>query len=356
MTTAGPLIDLYGCGWTTVSLGADEMASIQARMAASHPGRPIIASCQRLEAFGDTACDCPAPGKWAGVAALERIAQVAAGLHSAVLGEEQIMGQVRAGFADASPAVRRLADVAIAAARELRRATPFESHAGHLLDRGLRLAGLPAAGTLLVLGTGAMGRLVAARGLELGFDRVLIAGRQRPADDEEQAWEFVPLAGIAQLSSVTVIAGCLGSGAGELAPGDLPTATLALDLGTPRNFAVGERILTMADLLREEHSRAHSMHRRAELQAKLSQIVARHLERANESGASLVGSLRLEVERVRQRELGRMQRLHPELPPQLLETLTRSLVDQIFHRPSARLRQRGDAEFGRDVVALFAED
>ena len=349
-------IELFGCGWTTVSMSAVEIAAVQERALAVHPRRSVVVSCQRLEIFGDEPCDCAAPEKWTGRAALERIAEVATGLHSAVLGEDQIMGQVRAGFADALPSVRRLADIAIAAARELRRVTPFESHAGHLLDRGLRVARVPASGTLLVLGTGAMGRLVAARGLELGFGRVIVAGRTEPTGERADSWEFVPLDRIAGLAPVAVVAGCLGSGAGELSAGQLPASELALDFGTPRNFATNERVLTIADLLRDEQSRPHALRRRAELKHQLGQILQRRLQSVGDTGASVVGSLRLEVERVRSREVARMQRLHPQLAPELLETLTRSLVDQIFHRPSARLRELDDAVLGRELVALFTDD
>ena len=76
---------------------------------------------------------------------------------------------------------------------------------------------------------------------------------------------------------------------------------------------------------------------------------------ARSTGESAVGALRLEVEKVRQRELLRMQRLHPEVSLETLDVLTRSLVEQIFHRPSTRLRQAEHAELGADVVALFAE-
>ncbi len=356
MTRQTSTLSLHGCGWATVSLSAAEMREVQDGVRGRHAGRALVISCQRLEAFGDSTCDCGAPEQWTGPAAVERIAQVAAGLHSAVLGEDQIMGQVRAAFAEAPASVRRLADIAIASARELRRQTHFDSHAGHLLDRGLRLAGLAAEGRLLVLGTGAMGRLVASRGVDLGFAEVLIAGRTEPEDAAANGWRFVPLAEIADVGHVSLIAGCLGSAAGEFGVGQLPPAGLLLDLGTPRNFVTNESVLTIADMMKDEENRTHSIRRRGELQAQLSEIVERRLARAEDDSKSLVGKLRAEVEQVRQREMTRAARLHPELSPELLETLTRSLVDQIFHRPSTRLRAMDDEELGRELVALFAED
>src|SRR5512139_1255018 len=151
MRTGTHEVQLHGCGWVTVSLGAEDMAVTRERVERVHAGRSLIASCQRLEAFGASPCDCDAPEKWHGREALGRIAAVAAGLDSAVLGEEQILGQVRTAFAGAPASMQKPAEVAIAAARELRRRTRFDIHAGHLLDRGLNLSGTEPSGSLLVL-------------------------------------------------------------------------------------------------------------------------------------------------------------------------------------------------------------
>ena len=355
MTDSSILASLHGCGWTTVSLAAGEMARVDESVRASHGGRALIASCQRLEAFGSAPCDCRAPETWKGEAALLRLAEVAAGLHSVVLGEEQIIGQVRTAFSDVSGPLREMADLAIAAARQLRRETSFDSHAGHLLDRALRVAGVGSTGTLLVLGAGAMGRLVAQRGSELGFSRVVVASRTEPTGANGWRPEFVPLAEASLLAGVDVIAGCLGSGAGEIAACELPVATLAVDLGTPRNFGdwPGKRV-TIGDLLADEESRPHAQRRRLELRSRLAEIVEQRLL-ARAGSDSAVGALRFEVEKVRKRELSRMQRLHPEVAPETLDVLTRSLVEQIFHRPSARLREPAHADLGPGIVALFAD-
>ena len=145
------------------------MAAARAEMDGDHGGDAIVVSCQRLEAYGFGPCDCPAPERLTGHAALERLAAVSAGLESVVLGEDQITGQVRSAFAETKGDLRAASDVAIGAARALRAETQFDSHAGHLLDKALRLSTMPPGGTLLVLGAGAMGRLVAVRGRELGF-------------------------------------------------------------------------------------------------------------------------------------------------------------------------------------------
>ncbi len=173
------------CAWATASMAADELAGISAMARRHGPGAVVVESCQRIEVYSGAECGCAAPKHERGLPALQHLTEVAAGLHSVVLGEAQILGQVRTAFADAPPPLRRHAAVALAAARELRRETAFASHSGHLLDRGLDRAGIPAAGTLLVIGAGQVGRLVAERGTDLGFGRVVVAAR-RPAELRER--------------------------------------------------------------------------------------------------------------------------------------------------------------------------
>ncbi len=346
------LADLIACCWTTVSKDAGAIDATQATARARHRRGAIIESCQRTEAYAFGGCDCAAPLRLHGAEALFHLAEVAAGLHSVVLGEAQILGQVRQGCAESTGELRRLADVALAAARELRRETNFNSHAGALLDRGLKAAGHPPGGRLLVLGVGQMGRLVADRGTHLGFSEVVVASRTRPA---EWSGSWVALSRAGSIEPVDVVAGCLGSGAGVVGPGALPAAGLLLDLGTPRNFDgdYGAPIVTLAGLLSDEERRPHAVRRRRRLRQALRLKVEERLAAARLDGQSPVGALRSEVERIRQEELGRMQRLHPEIAPETLDTITRSLVNQLFHAPSARLKAHDDTAFGREVAALF---
>ncbi len=342
---------LYGCCWSTISCSAGEVARVQRMAAELHPGAAVVVSCQRVEAYGTVPCACEAPLHAAGDDALRHLAEVAAGLHSVVLGEEQILGQVRRAFDEAGPGQRKLADIALASARELRRETDFNSHAGALLDRALRTAGMKPAGRLLVLGGGQLGRLVARRGVETGFGEVIIAARTRPADIS--GIRYIPLDRAHTLQPVTVIAGCLGSSAGEVGAEALPQAALLADLGTPRNFADGQAapVVTLAAMLADEHARPHAMKRRGELRERLGAILDARIAAAIRAGSPVAG-LRFEVERVRQRELARMLKLHPELPAETLDAFARALVNELFPLPSARLK--ADPALGARVAALFA--
>ncbi len=340
------------CAWRTVSYRAAEMAAARADVEGRHSDDSIVTSCQRLEAYGFGNCDCGAPEQLRGYAALERLAAVAAGLESVVLGEDQVTGQVRGAFATSSGDLRAAFDLAISAARALRAETKFDSHAGHLLDKALRLSTMEPTGTLLVLGVGAMGKLVAERGVELGFD-VTVAARRLP--DTPVAGTFVELANVPGLQRFDVIVGCLGSGAGEIAPRVLPAARLLIDLGTPRNFSVlsGPGVVAISDMLDDEHSRPHAMARRKRLRDRLGVILDGRIARLREDSRSPVGSLRAEVEAIRKQEVERAKRLHPDVPAEVLEAVTRSLIDKVFHAPTSRMRSLEDDSLARELAALF---
>jgi glutamyl-tRNA reductase len=169
---------------------------------------------------------------------------------------------------------------------------------------------------------------------------------------------YQPLARLAELPAVDVLVCCLGSGATPLDDATLPPVRqLAVDLGTPRTITgvAGAPVITIADMLAADGETPHRDARRARLQARLREVLERRLAMADDGG-SPVGLLRAEVERLREAEVRRIARLHPELPPETVETITRSLINQVFHRPTERLRANSDPEFGQRLVELFASE
>lgn len=325
------LADFRVCAWRTVSLDAAEMAALVRFALKEHPGNAVVVSCQRLEAYGVTPCRCDAPAKAAGIDAFRRLAEVAAGLDSVVLGEAQILGQVRIAFRDTRGPLRHAADTALAAAREFRRsALPRQSHAGHLLDRALSLRGARPGGRILVLGAGAMGRLIAERASTLGFD-VTVAGRRRPAWLGSQ--RFIRLWDWSTEESFDLLVGCLGSSAGVIPLNALPNAGFVIDLGTPRNFVPdpGANIVTLADLLDDESRRPHAAALRARLRQELAGLVHRRLAREASVTRPTAARLRAAVETIRREEVARAARLHPSSDTAVLEATTRALVNRLFH-------------------------
>lgn len=353
------LHELRACCWDTTSCDRDEVARVEAAAATHGADAAYVRSCQRTEVYHRlAACGCGAPVQLGGKAALRHLAEVAAGLHSVVLGEPEILGQVRSALRHAPPWVRRLGDLAVAAARDVRATAHFAGHSGHLLDRALRTAAVPPEGRAAVLGVGQMGRLVAQRARELGFEPVVVVSRRPPEGRWflEGRFEFWPLDHLRELLPVDVLATCLGSSANPLdAARDLPTVRrLIVDLGTPRNLA-GEApvpLLTIRDLLLAERPRGHGALRRRDLCAQVASALDRRLAMAAEDSDTLVGRFRRRVEALRQAEAARIRALHPELSAETIDTITKSLVNRLFHAPSERVR-RAPPELAEELLRLL---
>lgn len=343
-------------GWDTASLSAAALTALEAEIPAALSWRDgiAIATCQRYEFISiDSAFTPGAPRTYEGEEAVLHLASLAAGLDSLVLGETQIFGQVRTAIAKASPEIRRIASPALSAARSLRREQDFSEHAGFALDYALLQPGVAAGGRMLILGGGVMGRRVAERAIELGFDVTMAA--RRPITGGLPV-SYQPLDQVASLPAFDVVAGCLGANAPLFEAAALPPVLrLAIDFGTPRNLGDGfdAPLVTIANLLEYQAAAPHLAERRAMLRARLSELLSERLSMAATTGDSPLGSLRGEVETIRQRELARAIKLHPELPVSALDTITRSLVNQIFHRPSLRLRRSADPELAEALAALF---
>jgi glutamyl-tRNA reductase len=359
MSYLNDLEGFEGCAWSVASATPADLAAAVAGASSHGPGAAVVVSCQRVEAFHFGSCSCDATARWSGFDALVRLAEVASGLHSVILGEEQILGQVRMSLDGAEPRVAELGGLAVAAARTLRSETAFHAHTGHLLDRALQVAGVAPVGRIAVVGAGAVGRLVAERARLLGFPHITVLCRREP----EGAWfrdggyAFVPLGNASTMEPVDVLVTCLGSGAEPLTAASLPPVrALAVDLATPRNIAgaLSAPVLTIGSMMEDERSRRHSAGHRATLRARLCDILDRRLRLAAQDSQSPVGRLRLEVERIRREEAQRTARLHPELTPEAIDAITRSLVNRVFHRPMERLRTLEDRALGESVADLFA--
>lgn len=345
------LQQLTACCWPATSLDRESYSAVVGLASAHDDGVLRLTSCQRVEIYRAGDCTCDAPTRLHGRAALRRLAEIAGGLEAAVLGEEQVMGQVRAAVSAAPPPLKMLGAHAIAAARALRREFGLAADPSELFDRAIDHAG-NVRGPLLVLGTGHMARRVTERARRGGLELLAVAGRTRPR------WlpatiRFAPLAELQALPACRTAVGCLGASALPIDPATLPGPDLLIDLGTPLNFlpAPGIRLVTIADLFRQDEA---DRERRLELRARLAEILDRRLDGLKFDGRSTVGSLRLEVERMRLTEVARARQLHPEIPPQAIEAITRSLVNRIFHRPSERLKRLADPALESQLAALFA--
>ncbi len=230
----------------------------------------LLATCQRTElyvreaglaravaaAFGDRgAGDVAAALKRSrvrtGLGAVRHLFRVAAGLESSALGETEILGQVRRAVLTArmrstlDPLTHRLADAALFTGKRVRRDTRISAHGASLVTRALDAAesrvGSLAAARVVVIGTGALARLI-VRALDAhGVQSLRIVGRT-PAHVSALAsassagvvaWEELGTA----VRDATVVIACAAASSPPVTA-DMRAASRALfiDLSMPRGI------------------------------------------------------------------------------------------------------------------------
>jgi len=194
--------------------GMDEVAAARRALAArggielppaGARGAVLLATCHRVELYTEglspveavrafrhlTGRDV-APGRILlarGDAAGRHLLRVAAGLESAVPGEDQVLCQVRRAYRDAcargasGPLLHRLFHAAFRAGKRVRAETDLARGCRSLAGAGINRAGslLAPLGrrTALVLGCGETGALAARRLCQRGIGRLLLANRTR---------------------------------------------------------------------------------------------------------------------------------------------------------------------------------
>jgi glutamyl-tRNA reductase len=118
------------------------------------------------------------------------LAATAAGMRSLVLGESQILGQVRTALehallsGTAGPELRRLFDSAIAAARRVRSETALGRGVASIPQASVEFAckqlGTLTRSTVLLIGAGNIGELAAKRLVKCRVGELLVLGRDQP--------------------------------------------------------------------------------------------------------------------------------------------------------------------------------
>lgn len=342
----------------------------------------VLETCHRVELIGVVRDGLPAvPAGVAllrGAEAVERVLLVTAGFDSAVVAEEQLLGQVRNAYelalarGTSGPLLNELLRRAIRLGRRVRsEATPGSDRS--LADRAvswgldrLRADG-DATGSALVIGSGEMGRILSRRLAAAGL-RVTVASRS--LDRARRIAEALPNGGQASLLTDVMaspgrhrlVAVALRSSEGMLRPGTLDDTTnvIVVDLSSPSAVSpalgqlLGDRLLDIDRLgeVAAQPTLAPSAERRlrADLAAERDRYVAWLAARGAEDAIVL---LRREAEAARRRHLDRLRRRAALSDEQLaaVDAMTGALVAELLHGPTARLREGG--EMGQLVLDLY---
>jgi glutamyl-tRNA reductase len=326
-----------------------------------------------------------------GSAAVHHLFRVAGGVDSLVVGETQILGQIRAALARArtqGTAGRRLTGVfhhALATGKRARTETAISTGAFSVGRAGAELArtlvpDLPQA-TVLIVGAGAMAELAARHLMALGARMPIIANRTlRHAETlaDRLGGRAIGLAGIeAVLTQVDLVISSTSAPRYVLQAGDIARAMARregrplclIDIAVPRDIdpAAGELPhvyrYDMDDLLRvTEGERRRRLAEAPQVEAIIAQEVERCMQRqAGLDAAPTIAALRLRFERTRQAELARLHRTGAALNPEqqaAVEAMTRTLVNKLLHTPTVQLKhalaQQPGCEADDVLCTLFA--
>ncbi len=302
--------------------------------------------------------------------AVQHLFAVAAGIDSMVVGEAQILGQVREAFQAAQaertvgPVLTALFNRAVRVGRRARRETAIGEGLASTLSVSLEMAERQfdtlAGRRALIVGAGRMARLAGRTLREAGVAELVVANRtvsRGEALASELAGRSVPLEAIedeladvdllvastaAVVPTVTLVA--VHRGLARRTP-DRPL--VVLDLGVPRDVETEVRqlpgvVLADLDALRalletRDDGQGREVERVRELIAEETGAFMNGQREARL--APTIRALRARAEQVRQRELAKASTRLAGLDPrqrQAVEAVTRGLVNKLLHDPIVR--------------------
>ena len=369
------------------------------------PGRErlLLATCNRTELYGlEPAAELSvrlleAAGGDADPSALftlpdgeaaRHLFTVASGLDSMVVGEPQILGQVRRAMAAArqagalGPVLDELARRALSVGRRVRRETELGKGLPSIPKVAVAVARLVLGGVesrrLLVVGTGKIGDLTARTLQRAGASSIVvtnrtpepaaalaaaIGGRAEPFEMLERLLGEADIVITCTASQQPVLTrACLESVLARAGRASRPL--VVVDIAVPRDVAAdvrGVRGVRLFDLddLREWGSAAIS----PAAIAAAGAIVERETQefqawRAGRAAVPTIRALQERAERILETELARI----PASETEAMRLFGRRLVAKILHHPMHRLREgageRGDAylDLARDLFAIEGEN
>jgi glutamyl-tRNA reductase len=316
---------------------------------------------------------------------------VAAGLDSAVLGESEVLGQVRRAWEKAQyeqvsgPVLGALFRHAVETGKRVRSETAITrgitsmSHGAVALAAGRRNEGLADA-HVLVVGAGEMGEGVTQALVGHGATSLVVANRT--SDRTEGVVAGLPdgvagrvsAASLDDLEELLATSDVVFTSVGVTHPiidrsmleaavaGRRPGAPLVvIDLGVPRNVEptaveVDGLVLLDMDVLRS--AVADALSGRQEEVADANRIVTDEVERYRvasraRDAAPMVSALRAQAEEARRTELDRQRSKRSDLSDaqwEQVDAVTRAMVAKLLHQPTVALKDSAGTPRGERLV------
>ena len=312
--------------------------------------------------------------------AVTHLMRVASGLDSLMLGEPQILGQVKSALAlskqaeTISPELNAIFEYAFYAAKRVRSETSVGSHA---VSMGYSVAQLASQVfshteklTVMVVAAGEMNRLVAKHLAEMGVAKILICNRSRERAEilaqeisSQVKVEIIAFAELAHnLHRADVVSSCTGSLNQVIHYADVKAALkkrryqqmLMVDLAVPRDIdpkveSLDNVYLYGIDDLQSVIDENLAQRRQAAVEAEVmvNQLATQLMTQQKVKEASgIIQSYRQHSEDISQQELTRalesMQ--HGHSPEQAMQELAHRLTQKLMHPTSILLREAAKAE------------
>jgi glutamyl-tRNA reductase len=332
-------------------------------------------------AFADVVYSC------AGRDAARHLFRVGASLDSMVVGEPQILGQLKTAYAQAAeagtvgPILHRAFHKAFSVAKHVRQDTLIGHGSVSISSVAVALAGqifdTLKDKTVMLMGAGKMAELTARQLNALGIESLLITSRtfdHAVALARELGGTAVPYDNYKPyLKMVDVLIGSFASTKPVLGPEEFESVIrerryrpmFLIDMGVPRNF--DERLNALQNVYLYDIDDLGALVKRSlgdrEREAeKAEQIVELELESFLRWLAGLdltptIKDIRYSVERLRDVEMGRHRGWLAQLEPAVrdrVELLTHGLTNKLLHRILSGLKHRDnktlDAAFAAEVA------
>lgn len=308
-------------------------------------------------------------------AAVRHLSRVAAGLDSMILGESEILGQVRTAHEQAlarritGPVLEAVFQTAIATGRRARAETAIGRMPVSVSSEAIRiaeqLAGPLETQAVLIVGTGKMGRLAGRILRDKGVRRLGVLSRtsqhaREVADEwgaEALGWHLLGDA----LRDADVVLSSTGAPhpviTRELVEAALRGRNrpiLFMDIAVPRDVdgdvaeLNGVRVVNIDDLQAGVEGHLAERMRAVPQVERIVEAGVHAFEewRRQAEVRPLLSALRSRVDEIRQRELERLRKKLGAVPPETSEQLdkfSQSLANKLLHAPMQRLRDERDS-------------
>jgi glutamyl-tRNA reductase len=321
-------------------------------------------------------------------AALRHLFRVTASLDSLVVGEPQIMAQVKEAFSAArrakaiGPIFHQLFERAFAAGKRVRTETRIGEQAVSVSYAAVELAKKIfqdlSAKAVMIIGAGEMSELTARHFMHQGVTQLLVANRTLERAQDLAArlgGQVVPWSELSgSLSKADIVVSSTGSPECLVHKGDVQSAMrlrkhrpmFFIDIAVPRdidpqiNDLDGVYVYDIDDL---QHVVEENLRARASEAVQGETIIAREVEQAlgwldEQEAVPAVIRLRKKAEAIRTQELAKLfARLGTVSDAErvAIEAMASSIVNKLLHGPIVRVKQQSQSKGGAQYLQALRE-